>query len=199
MPANLVQPGEEVAWERAKRKVKEEYPDIEEGQDRFYKLVTTLFENMKALDTGAGLSKAFRYVLLLKAEPRVLERTHVQGLPISIEARRGTRRHGRKLPAHYGRIPYSRGADHDALDIFLGPDLDASDVYVIRKMAGPHYTTIDEEKCYVGFPSMEDAQACFQAYYRPREAMGPCLRLPVDVFRQLARRTLKHPGALHAV
>jgi hypothetical protein len=68
MPANMVKPGEEAAYERAKRKVSSEYPDIAEGSERFYALVTTLFENMKALDAGTGLSKAFRYVVVRRGE-----------------------------------------------------------------------------------------------------------------------------------
>jgi hypothetical protein len=140
-----------------------------------------------------------RFVLCLKAEPPVLRRTHIQDLPISIEAKRGTKRHGRKLPADYGRVPYSRGVDGDAIDCFIGRDKHATEVYVIRKMAPPHFTTLDEDKCMINFASLAAAQACFQAYYQPKEAMGPCLRLPLDVFRQLARRTLTHPGALHAV
>jgi len=51
MPANIVKPGEEAAWDRAKRAVRKQYPDISEDNPRFYKLTTTIFENMKALDT----------------------------------------------------------------------------------------------------------------------------------------------------
>jgi hypothetical protein len=50
MPANIVKPGQEAAWERAKRAVRRQYPDINEDNPRFYKLTTTIFNNMKALD-----------------------------------------------------------------------------------------------------------------------------------------------------
>ena len=50
MPANIVKPGEEAAWERAKRAVRKQYPNISEDNPRFYKLTTTIFNNMKALD-----------------------------------------------------------------------------------------------------------------------------------------------------
>jgi len=56
MPSNLVKPGEEGAWERAKRAVRSQYPNISESNPRFYKLTTTVFENMKAIhkeDPGA--------------------------------------------------------------------------------------------------------------------------------------------------
>jgi hypothetical protein len=49
VPANIVQPGEEGAWDRAKRAVRSQYPNISESNPRFYKLTTTVFNNMKAM------------------------------------------------------------------------------------------------------------------------------------------------------
>jgi len=49
MPSNLVKPGEEGAWERAKRAVRSQYPNISESNPRFYKLTTAVFNNMKAM------------------------------------------------------------------------------------------------------------------------------------------------------
>lgn len=69
MPSNLVKPGEERAWERAKRKVASEYPDIDVGSDRYYKLVTTLFEHMKALSGGHDVQKALRVRLVIRRRP----------------------------------------------------------------------------------------------------------------------------------
>lgn len=51
MPANVVKtPAQEKAWERAKRRVRSQYPNINEGTPRFYKLVMTIFKNMVAED-----------------------------------------------------------------------------------------------------------------------------------------------------
>lgn len=44
MPANIVKPGQEGKWKRAKRIAKKQYPDLPE--DRFYAVVTTIFKNM---------------------------------------------------------------------------------------------------------------------------------------------------------
>lgn len=66
MPSNLVKPGEEAAWERAKNKVESEYPDVAVGSDRYYKLVTTLFESMrggKSLPSRADMHKAVTLVV----------------------------------------------------------------------------------------------------------------------------------------
>ena len=48
MPSNLVKtPQQEVHWERAKKAVKKQYPNIPEGSERFYKLTTSIFKNME--------------------------------------------------------------------------------------------------------------------------------------------------------
>jgi hypothetical protein len=74
MPANMVKPGEEGAWERAKRTVEAEYEDVDVGSDRYYKLVTTLFENMKALAPPTPVHKATRYVVRPHAARYVVRR-----------------------------------------------------------------------------------------------------------------------------
>lgn len=89
MPANIVKPGEEDAWERAKRAVRAQYPDIEEDNPRFYKLTTTIFQNMKALDAHAVamLEKARpRFVVLLKAYVRSHTRKLPSGRTVTIPA-----------------------------------------------------------------------------------------------------------------
>jgi hypothetical protein len=68
MPANLVEPGEEAAWDRAKRAAKKQYPDLGEDNDRYWKIVNHIFQNMKAMDAGAGLSKALRYVVVRRGD-----------------------------------------------------------------------------------------------------------------------------------
>ena len=39
-------PKREAAWERAKGRVREQYPKVREGSDRFYRLVMTIARNM---------------------------------------------------------------------------------------------------------------------------------------------------------
>ena len=59
MPSNLVHnEAEESAWERAKRIVRSQYKDIPEGSKRFYRLVVTIYENMRSgkKKVGKGLS-----------------------------------------------------------------------------------------------------------------------------------------------
>lgn len=47
MPANIVKPGQEGKWARAKAAAHEQYPGMEQkDKDRFYSVVTTIFKNM---------------------------------------------------------------------------------------------------------------------------------------------------------
>lgn len=49
MPAFIKTPAQEAAWTRAKAAVKKQYPDIGEDSDRYYALVTSIYQNMKSL------------------------------------------------------------------------------------------------------------------------------------------------------
>lgn len=56
---------DEAKWAAAKEQVKKEYPDIEESNDRFYKLVTHIYQSM----TGT-LAKAEPLILLFKSSQK---------------------------------------------------------------------------------------------------------------------------------
>src|SRR5262245_59022042 len=45
----MVEPGQEAAWDRARRAASTQYPDLTEEQDRYWKIVNHIFQNMKAL------------------------------------------------------------------------------------------------------------------------------------------------------
>lgn len=89
----------------------------------------------------------------------------VQDLPIFIENHMGTIRRGRGwqtvMPAHYGFIEGVGSAEgaFEQLDCFIGPELDASQVYIIDQvnLEGGW----DEHKCMIGFPSAAEAKSCY--------------------------------------
>lgn len=58
-------------------------------------------------------------------------RTHFQGIPVNIEAPRGTARHGTLLTCGYGFIPGYRGADGDDVDVLVGNDDEAPTAYAV--------------------------------------------------------------------
>lgn len=91
-----------------------------------------------------------------------------QGIPISIEnalgsVRRGTDRDGKawscKLPADYGYIRGTEGADGDHVDAYVGPSETSNLVVVVNQC---HLDGgFDEHKCLVGFDSEKAAIDCY--------------------------------------
>lgn len=113
-----------------------------------------------------------------------------QGIPITVEANAGdvrrwrcpmTGKTGRTVLRYaYGEIPGTRGADGDALDVFVGPDPTSPNVYVVdQKRADGSF---DEQKILVGFRHPNAAEAAYLAHY-PREFMGALSELSIDDLR----------------
>ena len=97
------------------------------------------------------------------------QKAHVSvlGLEISVETEKGAQRTGKDkdggewsvtMPAHYGYIKGTRGADKDHLDIFLGPKPDNGQFYVVNQNQ-PGSGTFDEHKVMLGYDSPDAAQA----------------------------------------
>lgn len=91
-------------------------------------------------------------------------RARVQGLDVRIENVRGSVRNGtspdgktwsNRMAAHYGYIAGTRGADGDAVDIFVGPFPESTLAWVINQ--GDAKGGFDEHKVMVGFAA--EAQA----------------------------------------
>lgn len=97
------------------------------------------------------------------------QKAHVSvlGLEISIETEAGAERSGKDkdgstwsvtLPAHYGYIKGTRGADKDHVDIFLGPKPDNGQFWIINQNH-PDTSKFDEHKVMLGYDGAEAAQA----------------------------------------
>lgn len=87
------------------------------------------------------------------------------GLDISIESPRGGIRKGRgpdgrewsvEMPAAYGYIKRTEGADGDQVDVYLGPEPDSEQVFVVDQV-DPETGRFDEHKAMIGFRSAEQA------------------------------------------
>ena len=97
------------------------------------------------------------------------QKAHVSvlGLEISVETEKGAQRTGKDkdggewsvtMPAHYGYIKGTRGADKDHLDIFLGPKPDNGQFYVVNQNQ-PDSDKFDEHKVMLGYDSPDAAHA----------------------------------------
>ena len=97
----------------------------------------------------------------------------IHGLDITIENPKGSTREGKSkdgkswrtvLPAHYGYIKGTKGADKDHVDCYLGPDHGASRIFVIDQK---HHDTgkFDEHKIMIGYGSVHDAAKAYRAAF----------------------------------
>jgi hypothetical protein len=106
----------------------------------------------------------------------------VQGLDISIENKKGSERSGTDgrghawrcvMPADYGYIKRTTGADGDHVDVYLGPDLESPMVFVVNQC--DHRTgDFDEHKVMIGFDSERDALRCYEAAFSDGKGRDRC-------------------------
>ena len=93
----------------------------------------------------------------------------MHGLDIALEnvkggKRSGVGRDGRRwtvtMPAHYGYIKRTEGADGDHVDVYIGPDHASKNVYVIDQKDA-ETGKFDEHKVMLGFGSEAQARATY--------------------------------------
>jgi hypothetical protein len=130
------------------------------------------------------------------------EHISFQGLPISIENKKGSERSGvgpsgRRwscvLPADYGYIKGTEGADGDQVDVYLGPDPNAKTVFIVNQhdLGGG----FDEHKCLLGFDSEREAVETYCRAFsdgKGRRRIGSVETVSMDAFKRwLASRKTK--------
>jgi len=101
------------------------------------------------------------------------------GLAIALENRKGHWRHGvdtdgkqwrAKLPADYGYIKRTTGADGDHVDCYVGPHKDSHVAFVVDQY-DPKTKKFDEHKCFLGFRNEDEAQSTYDAGFS--DGSGP--------------------------
>lgn len=95
------------------------------------------------------------------------------GLDIAIENPKGSTRSGTDpngqpwevtMPAAYGYVKRSEGADGDQVDVYLGPDPKSRQVFVIDQIDSDT-REFDEHKVMLGFTDQSDAVAAYDAAF----------------------------------
>lgn len=103
----------------------------------------------------------------------------VHGLDISVENPKGSIRRSKpdspvkwevEMPAHYGDIKRTTGADGDNLDVYVGDNLDSGRVFIVDQI-DPETGKFDEHKALLGFNSQEEAVAAYDAGFS--DGKGP--------------------------
>lgn len=133
----------------------------------------------------------------------------VQGLDISIENARGHSRKGVgkdgkewhvKMPAHYGYLKRTEGADGDHVDVYLGPHLMSKKVYVINQIDA-ETKKFDEHKVMLGFGSVNQAVNTYEKGFsdgKGHERIGSIVPLDIASFKHwLKNGNTKRPSALN--
>lgn len=135
----------------------------------------------------------------------------IQGLNISIENAKGSLRgekdqHGKKwsvrMPAPYGYIRGTIGADGDSMDVYIGNRPKSTEVWVIdqnRVSKKGNVKGFDEHKCFIAYKSLKRVLKDYLASHfdgHGHERLGDVFELSMDEFKKwLADGDLKSPIA----
>lgn len=129
-----------------------------------------------------------------------------QGIPINVENVKGSTRSGTSpdgttwsitMGAHYGEVAGSVGADGDAVDVYVGDDATAPEVYVfqVRDLGSGDF---DEVKAFLGYRSLDAAVASFRAHYDRDGFLMGVATWPVRDFHAAMLRRSTSSGRLDA-
>ncbi len=101
------------------------------------------------------------------------------GLDISVENEKGSKRSGTDhtgkrwectVPAAYGYIRRTNGADGEHVDCYVGPHQNSHVVFVVNQKH-PHNGKFDEHKCFLGFRDEKEARKTYEAGFS--DGSGP--------------------------
>ena len=183
------QSGRAKKWNDAVKQAKEEYKkngianpnDTTQG---FTGRINELFRSEDAIDKSLTYSG---YPLQ--------GRITFAGLKISIENRKGSIRRGVDNDGHkwaikmkydYGYIRETEGVDGDHVDCYLGDNENARNVYIIHQKI-PGTDTYDEDKCMLGFNTLEEAKRAYFSQYDKSGFFGGVDTVPIEVFKEKVR------------
>jgi N12 class adenine-specific DNA methylase len=97
----------------------------------------------------------------------------IQGLPITLENPKGSLRKGKdkngtdwevSMPAHYGYIKRTEGADGERIDVYVG-DRPSSDSVFVLDQIDLETKSFDEHKVFVGFDSEDQVKIAYRAAF----------------------------------
>lgn len=184
-------PGREHTWEM-------KFKDVFDENFNYW-VNNKMFTQLKEKEAAADLTKANKEVDTHPTEAQKkagnYKKGHlsVQGFDISIEnpaasVRSGTDKSGKKwsvkLNNSYGYFRRTKGKDGDQIDVFLGDNLNAPDVYVVDQV-DPATGLFDEHKVMMGFNSAQDARDNYLANYEPSwKGIGAISKMSVDQFKE---------------
>jgi hypothetical protein len=145
-------------------------------------------------------------LIQLFANRKLDGRVNFRGLKISIENKKGSIRQGIdkngkpwsiRLSFDYGYCQMSQGTDGDHADVFVGPNKNAKNVYVIH-IKDPSTGKYDEDKSFLGFDSASEAKKAFLENYNSDKFYDSMDTIPFDSFKKKVLATKDNPRKLVA-
>jgi hypothetical protein len=134
---------------------------------------------------------------------KLSRRMEFRGLKISVETDKGEKRHWKdpnngetgftlmKYP--YGYIRMTKGVDGDHVDVYVGPNEQATKVYVVHQQKAPNFDKYDEDKCMLGFDSADAAKKAYLDHYNNDRFFGSMTVMPFEQFKKKVLGTFKKP------
>lgn len=118
----------------------------------------------------------------------------MNGLNITLENFKGGKRTGKdangtawevEMPAHYGYIKRTTGADNEQLDVYVGDDTQADKIYMVDQIDADTQA-FDEHKAMMGFSNIQDAMTAYEQAFSDGKAdrrVGGVTIMSVDEFK----------------
>lgn len=123
-----------------------------------------------------------------------LGRIEHSGMKIGIENPEGSFRKGidsdgkewsNKINHHYGDLTGTKGADGDALDVFVKPGTEQSDNAYIIDQVDPKSGVFDEHKIMLGFENKAEAEKAYLSNYdKGWKGLKNISEVPIDSFKE---------------
>lgn len=140
------------------------------------------------------MHKSIAHPVSLIKSRKLHGRMDYQGIPISIETGRSRIREWHNphdntsgmmlFKDHYGYITNGPdGTDGDKLDVFVGQNMQAPNVYIVNQMKAPDYTEFDEQKVMLGYDSEEAAKAAYLSHYDNKRFFDSIVTVPFADFK----------------
>lgn len=145
-------------------------------------------------------------ILVLKAR-KLHYKTEFQGLPISIENRKGSIRRGKdkdgsewetKFSIPYGYIRMTEGVDGDHVDCFIGKNKDSQKVFIVHQN-DPETGAYDEDKVFFGMNSIEEVKEAYLKHYDNPAFLGKITEMSMAEFKKKIFKTKDNPKILKSV
>lgn len=120
------------------------------------------------------------------------DRYTFSGLKISVENKKGSTRSGKDKDGHewhtymhydYGYIRGTEGVDGDHVDCYIGGNEDAPNVYIVHQN-DPVTHKYDEDKCMIGFDSLDEAKAAYLKQYDRPGFLGSITTMGIEEFKK---------------